>query len=208
MSPIHLAYHYVLPEGERALSKVLCTTSQFRDHCTSLRDCHASVKTVGEFAKKHGNGRVRLHPEVTLSFDDGTRDHFEQAFPILKEYGLPATFFVIGCTLDGKLPSVIMLQKLISDIGAKEVEHKVMKQLKGTVFMWFFDPERLNIGDQYSLEERAVRRLKTAVNNLLPHGLKHEIVSNIYTEVYGAGHEERMTRELFVTVTCKSGVWR
>lgn len=38
--------------------------------------------------------RVGRGRHVLLTFDDGYRDNFEQAFPVLKRYGLPATFFI------------------------------------------------------------------------------------------------------------------
>jgi peptidoglycan/xylan/chitin deacetylase (PgdA/CDA1 family) len=44
-----------------------------------------------------GAGRGRY---VLLTFDDGYRDNFDDAFPILKRHGLPATFFVTTGFLD------------------------------------------------------------------------------------------------------------
>ncbi len=35
---------------------------------------------------------------ISLTFDDGLRCHFEKALPILTEYGLPATFFLVANT--------------------------------------------------------------------------------------------------------------
>jgi len=36
---------------------------------------------------------------ISLTFDDGLRRQFEQAVPILDQYALPATFFLIANTL-------------------------------------------------------------------------------------------------------------
>jgi peptidoglycan/xylan/chitin deacetylase (PgdA/CDA1 family) len=50
-----------------------------------------------ETAVRMGRGRY-----VLLTFDDGYRDNFDEAFPILKRHGLPATFFVTTGFLDSR----------------------------------------------------------------------------------------------------------
>lgn len=37
----------------------------------------------------------RLDRELAITFDDGYRDNFDNAAPILERYGLPATFFIV-----------------------------------------------------------------------------------------------------------------
>ena len=41
---------------------------------------------------------------VCVTFDDGYRDVLENGLPVLEELGLPATVFVIGDVLDGRIP--------------------------------------------------------------------------------------------------------
>ena len=75
-------YHEILPSGSQYLYRV--TQAQFREHLSLLASSAAQPNSGGQ------------SPLVT--FDDGHRSNFEQAFPLLEEFGLKATFFVLaGC---------------------------------------------------------------------------------------------------------------
>ena len=53
------------------------------------------VLGLNELLSRIDEGRVpEPRGEVALTFDDGLRNHVDQAYPVLRELGLPATFFV------------------------------------------------------------------------------------------------------------------
>jgi peptidoglycan/xylan/chitin deacetylase (PgdA/CDA1 family) len=76
MAATAVAYHEILPEP--SLYSYECSASTFRDHLqllSCLRD----------------SGR-----DVNVTFDDGYRSNAEIALPILEEFGIKATFFVLA----------------------------------------------------------------------------------------------------------------
>jgi peptidoglycan/xylan/chitin deacetylase (PgdA/CDA1 family) len=44
---------------------------------------------------------------VILTFDDGYRDNYTNAFPLLKERGMTATFFIVTDLIDADLPDYL-----------------------------------------------------------------------------------------------------
>jgi peptidoglycan/xylan/chitin deacetylase (PgdA/CDA1 family) len=66
--------------------------AQFRRHLDAIRHHGYQTLTVSELLE----ARDRLPPRaVALAFDDGLLDNYEHVFPLLQEYGLRATFYVV-----------------------------------------------------------------------------------------------------------------
>lgn len=60
----------------------------------------ASIENVIDYVAK---GKKSSKPLFSLSFDDGLSECFEFVMPILKEKGIPATFFINSAFVDNKL---------------------------------------------------------------------------------------------------------
>lgn len=72
----------------------------FRNICTMLaEDYH--VISLAEFTAARAQGRRLPDNAVVITFDDGYASTYDLAFPILREYALPATVFVTTGFLDG-----------------------------------------------------------------------------------------------------------
>jgi peptidoglycan/xylan/chitin deacetylase (PgdA/CDA1 family) len=69
-----------------------CATEQFRSICEWLRR-NFRVVPLAEQIRETEAGRP-AGGTASITFDDGYLDNFEVAAPILRELGLPATFFV------------------------------------------------------------------------------------------------------------------
>jgi peptidoglycan/xylan/chitin deacetylase (PgdA/CDA1 family) len=91
-----LAYHSVHPDGPPFIS---VRPGAFETHLRVLRDRGYATGTTGDLeamaAGRRPPGRLAF-----LSFDDGYRDNYEVAWPLLRAHGLRATIFVLPPLLD------------------------------------------------------------------------------------------------------------
>src|SRR5262245_58287851 len=80
-----LGYHKVSPEAHPFFEPV--PPHIFEEQMRCLKSCYR-VMNLQELVARSARGEV---PEraVAITFDDGYRDNYDYAFPILKKYGLP-----------------------------------------------------------------------------------------------------------------------
>lgn len=78
------SYRSIRPEDFRLQMKYL------KDQCEvlSIQDLVKAYRSPRHFTRSR-------KPRVIITFDDGFRDNYTNAFPILKEFSLPATCFVV-----------------------------------------------------------------------------------------------------------------
>jgi len=92
-----LAYHRVAADivsAERsAYYGLIVSTATFRRHCEMLARSY-EVLPLEDAAAVIAGERSSKMPVAAITFDDGYLDFYEQAFPVLRELGLPATVFL------------------------------------------------------------------------------------------------------------------
>ena len=91
-----LAYHKVSPDPHPFFEPV--HPALFEQQMQFLSRCYR-VMPLLEIVKRNVCGDVPDRA-VAITFDDGYRDNYEYAFPILKKFGLPATIFVATGAID------------------------------------------------------------------------------------------------------------
>jgi peptidoglycan/xylan/chitin deacetylase (PgdA/CDA1 family) len=91
-------YHYISqpPAGADVYRKDLSVTPQrFKEQLQYLKDAGYTSITLDDLLYALAQGRPLPPKPIVLTFDDGYRDSYENAFPLLREAGFTATFFVI-----------------------------------------------------------------------------------------------------------------
>lgn len=94
-----LNYHRIGEAGGQLWDRSLfsATADTFDRQLRALGHC-ADVVSPGDVAELARRGRPGRH--VALTFDDGYRDNYELAYPILRRHGARAAFFVATGLLD------------------------------------------------------------------------------------------------------------
>ncbi len=96
-------YHYLStpPADANSIRRDLSVTpAQFEAHLTYLRQAGYETISLNQLAQAAA-GQISLPPKpIIITFDDGYRDSYENAFPLLKKYGYTATFFIFTQPID------------------------------------------------------------------------------------------------------------
>jgi peptidoglycan/xylan/chitin deacetylase (PgdA/CDA1 family) len=97
--PLVLGYHRVVDDFETAarveMPSMMVSRTMFEHHL----DCigrHFAFVSVEEIGARLASGIPFTKPVAAVTFDDGYRDVYEQAFPVLQRKGIPATVFVVS----------------------------------------------------------------------------------------------------------------
>ena len=103
-----LMYHHVCPADEIPLVQVPLEGWQYSIEPSAFEWQLQEISRRGfryvsfdEYLAELGNGRRRSGQLATVTFDDGWRDNFNYAFPILKAQAIPATFFIVSGEMVG-----------------------------------------------------------------------------------------------------------
>jgi hypothetical protein len=118
-----LMYHYVSnPPDDADVYRLDLSVapSHFRQQMQYLADHHYNVVSLYDVDLALRWGAPLPPRPVVLTFDDGYRDAFSEAFPVLEEFGYTATFFVITARLDQGHPENLTCRWQQSGPGGDE----------------------------------------------------------------------------------------
>lgn len=98
-----LMYHYlsVPPANADAIRRDLSVSpAQFEAHLAYLRQAGYQTITFQQLIYALSQKATLPARPIIITFDDGYRDNYDNAFPLLRQYGYTATFFVFTQPID------------------------------------------------------------------------------------------------------------
>lgn len=89
-----LMYHSVYPQAP-AQNRLSVSAESFERQMRFLRDRAYNVVHLDELAGMIRSGTPIPPKTVAVTFDDGYRNNYQHAFPVIKKYKIPVTMFII-----------------------------------------------------------------------------------------------------------------
>jgi len=158
------------------------------------------------------NGEKPAEKSVFLSFDDGLRETFEVAAPILKEKGVPAAFFINSGFVDNsalfhKYKSSIIIENLkpkqLNEVKKLLIKHNIQnKNIKNALLSISYDKkaildeiaELLEINFDEYLKKEQPYMSSTQISELIDQGFTIGAHSIDHPEYYKISPEEQINQ--------------
>lgn len=111
-------YHYIEDLRGENVGMNPCPVGEFEEHLKFLSKHYqpASLEEVYSAGKENAEKRY-----FSITLDDGLMDQRENAVPLLKKYGVQATFFIITQVFEHTLPSAHKLHLILSRFTPVEI---------------------------------------------------------------------------------------
>lgn len=130
---IIVSYHYVNSRNDGFWGNLhKLKTEEFKSQVIYFKERGYNFINLGDYVDfLYGLKKI---PDnfCVLTFDDGLRDHYDNVFPILKEFSIKGCFFPLIKTLNGEILPVHKIHILLADprLSAEEFAKDVNENLK------------------------------------------------------------------------------
>ena len=98
-----LMYHHISvppPDADDVRRDLSVTPQDFEDQLRYLKKAGYHSITLSDLIYYLATGKRLPRKPIILTFDDGYRDNYTHAYPLLKKYGFVGTFFLITAPID------------------------------------------------------------------------------------------------------------
>lgn len=105
-----LMYHHIAvppPDADRIRYNLSVPPRLFEAHLRFLKKAGYTTITLDDLIYHLTRGWPLPPKPVIITFDDGYRDNYTNAFPLLRKYGFTATFFLITDLVNHKEPGYL-----------------------------------------------------------------------------------------------------
>lgn len=140
-----LMYHYIsIPpeDADKYRIGLSVAPEDFRQQMAYLAENGFSTITFEDLSRAIVDKQVLPDKPVIITIDDGYRDNYENAFPVLQEYGLTATIFLLTDPIDQGNPNYLtwaMIEEMAAagiQFGPHTKTHPDLRGLSRAKLIW------------------------------------------------------------------------
>jgi peptidoglycan/xylan/chitin deacetylase (PgdA/CDA1 family) len=198
MKLLAVNYHYVRPTYDAPHPGIYgITPAQLRAQIEALSSCGTFVSLADIDAAVAGT-RALPDKAIALTFDDGFREHVEQAVPVLDAMHVPGIFYVNTHPTE------------MDVVSPHHKVHLLRAHTEPSIFVTLLvdeaarhgftidldDPRWDDAKIQYRYDEPSVSRLKYLLNVGIPTDIRDPIVDALFARAF-PGAERDMSRQLY-----------
>jgi len=186
---IILTYHRI--NNNEIDTEITVSIDNFKRQIKYLRD-HFNIIAVNEHIGELNDGENNFRDNVAITFDDGYRDNYQNAFPILKKFNVPATIFLITEPENKKQmlnkDELLLMKEYDIVFGSHTVSHPVLNEI---------GINQVSV-ELYESKKYLEKMLKCKIDLLAyPKGKKRHINEVVKEQAEAAGYKAAFTTENF-----------
>ncbi len=206
-----LMYHSISDPGDCGRHPYFATSTSpavFAQHMRLLAEHRYTTVDLADAVNVIADPQATINRQVVITFDDGYRDFFTTAFPILREYGFKATVFIVSgftgdvpVTRNGmfymtwddvrevqtagiQIGSHTITHPELHTLPTSQVEHEIRESAR-TIEGKLGSPVR-SFSYPYSFPEQSCRMLALLRDSLQKSGYENGVSTIIGTAVPGS----------------------
>lgn len=129
-----LMYHRVNPDRDLEDLHISTQPQKFYNQMRWLSNHKWDVISLAEAQCQIEQGKIKKSKQVVITFDDGFRDNFDYAWPILRSFGYQATIFLTALKIDNDpefldMSQIKMMREKGIDFGAHTLTHPKLDKI-------------------------------------------------------------------------------
>jgi peptidoglycan/xylan/chitin deacetylase (PgdA/CDA1 family) len=195
---IAVNYHYVRPVFDAPHPGIHgITPDQFESQLQTLARAGTFVSAANIREALRGDAPLPARALV-VTFDDGLREQFEQARPVLARLGIPAIFFINTQPIaDETVSSVHKIHLLRANLPVAEFGKRLGEAAERQAVRLDLEVTAPAAIEHYKYDEPAAAQVKYVLNFVLNESQRQRIVDRMFEEVFPQA-EAPISRRLYM----------
>ena len=185
-----LMYHGIIENDNFKYNNRHFSKSTFEKHLKYYQK-HFNVVSLSEIFEMKRKNIIPDKKTIAITFDDGFENNYNIAFPLLKKYNLPATFFVSAVCVDNN--NEVLWPDFINILRQNINENLNINNLN---FIPHFKHDFYNLENNISLleylKQQSARNRDKIINDLREKYFFDEIIKNVNSELWKLMNKEQL----------------